>query len=82
MIKFRAYSQDQGLALPPYLDELIEDRHLVRVVNQVVSELDIQLLSKPFKGSKHQLGGAPPLSSRDDVEGDYLFICLWHTFMS
>lgn len=60
MIKFRAYSQDQGLALPPYLDELIEKHHLVRVVNQVVDELDMKLLSKPFKGSTHQLGGAPP----------------------
>jgi len=60
MMKFRAYSQDQGLALPPYLDELIDDRHLVRVVNQVVDELDMKLLSKPFKASTHQRGGPPP----------------------
>ncbi len=60
MIKFRAYSQDQGLALPPYLDELIDKHHLVRVVNSVVDELDMQLLSKPFKASTHQQGGSPP----------------------
>jgi len=60
MIKFRAYSQGQGLVLPPYLDELIEEHHLVRVVNSVVDGLDMKLLSKPFKASTHQQGGSPP----------------------
>lgn len=60
MIKFRAYSQDQGLALPPYLDELIDKHHLVRVVNSVVDELDMKLLTKPFSASTHQRGGSPP----------------------
>ncbi len=56
MLKFREYSQDQGLVLPPYLDELIEEHHLVRVVNSVVDGLDMKLLSKPFKASFHQQG--------------------------
>ena len=60
MLKFREYSQDQGLVLPPYLDELIEEHHLVRVVNSVVDGLDMKLLSKPFKASFHQQGGSPP----------------------
>ena len=60
MIKFRAYSQEQGLVLPPYLDELIEDHHLVRVVNSVVDGLDMKLLTKPFKASTHAQGGSPP----------------------
>jgi len=60
MIKFRAYSKEQGLVLPTDLDELIEDHHLVRVVNSVVDGLVMKLLSKPFKASMHQKGGSPP----------------------
>lgn len=64
MMKFRAYDQGQGMVLPPYLDELIEEHHLVRVVNKVVDELDMDILPKPFKASKHDRGGSPPYHPR------------------
>jgi transposase len=38
---FKAYNMQQPSLLPPRLEELIPAQHLVRVVNQVVDELDI-----------------------------------------
>ena len=60
MKKFIEYNQHQGLALPPYLEELIEKRHLVRVVNDLVDQIDLELLSKGFQSSNSNNGGAPP----------------------
>ena len=36
--------------LPPRLDELIPEHHLVRVVNRVVDELEIAPLLAKYKG--------------------------------
>lgn len=60
MKKFIEYNQHQGLALPPYLDELIEERHLVRVVNDLVDKINLGLLSKGFQSINPKNGGAPP----------------------
>lgn len=60
MKKFIEYNQHQGLALPPYLEELIEERHLVRVVNDLVDQIDLELLAKGFQCSNFQNGGSPP----------------------
>lgn len=46
--KFKDYQQTQGLLLPPYLDDLIEEDHLVRVVNQVVDEVSDEIICTPF----------------------------------
>lgn len=46
---FKAYHQGQGLILPPYLDELIEDQHLVRIVNEVVDQISDDVLCEPFE---------------------------------
>ena len=47
---FKSYDQQQGLLLPPSLEELIGPRHLVRVVNQVVDSMDISELINTYEG--------------------------------
>ena len=47
---FKPYLQHQGLLLPPSLEELIPKDHLVRVVNDLVEELDIDLLVSEYQG--------------------------------
>ena len=49
-ITFKAYSMEQMNLLPPRLDELIPEHHLVRVVNRVADELDIEPLLAKYKG--------------------------------
>ena len=49
-VTFKAYSMNQASLLPPSLEELIPEGHLVRVVNQVVDELDITPLLAKYKG--------------------------------
>ncbi len=39
---FKAYYQDQIMAIPPSLDELVEKGHPVRVVNDVINRINIQ----------------------------------------
>lgn len=48
--KFKAYSPQQGLLLPPSLDELIGEKHLVRVVNEVVEAMDLTDLIDLYLG--------------------------------
>jgi transposase len=47
---FKQYDQQQSLLLPPSLDEMISPNHLVRVVNQVVEEMDISSLTGQYPG--------------------------------
>ncbi len=47
---FKSYVQNQAALLPPSLDELIEVNHPVRVVNQVIEQIDIDPLLKKYKG--------------------------------
>ena len=49
-VVFKDYSLNQILLLPPSLDEMIDPNHPVRVVNQVIDSLDIDLLVKKYKG--------------------------------
>jgi transposase len=49
-ITFKAYTMEQPSLLPPSLEELIPGNHLVRVVNRVVEELDIEPLLAKYKG--------------------------------
>ena len=57
--KFKAYHQGQGMVLPPYLDELIESNHLVRVVSQVVDQVSDDIICQPF-----EIEGASPFHPR------------------
>jgi transposase len=46
---FKAYHQRQAMLLPPSLDELIAVNHPVRVVDEVLSKIDIQPLVRQYK---------------------------------
>ena len=47
---FKPYNPDQLSLLPPSLDELIPGNHVVRVVRQVIDQLDIDPIIKKYKG--------------------------------
>lgn len=49
-VTFKPYSPNQLSLLPPSLDELIATNHPVRVVNRIVSQLDLSLLHATYKG--------------------------------
>lgn len=49
-IVFKDYNVNQNLLLPPSLEELIENNHPVRTVDQVVDNLKLQPLLDRYKG--------------------------------
>lgn len=49
-VTFKPYIMEQMSLLPPSLAELIPAQHLVRVVNRVVDELEIEPLLAKYKG--------------------------------
>jgi len=49
-VTFKEYNMQQSSLLPPSLEELLPEHHLVRVVNRVVDELDISPLLAKYKG--------------------------------
>jgi transposase len=44
-IRFKDYSPDQIMLLPPSLEELIDANHPVRIVNQVIEKIDSQKIT-------------------------------------
>jgi transposase len=48
-IKFKPYQQNQLMAFPPTFEELISTEHPVRVVNQIIDEIDLDPLLKKYK---------------------------------
>ena len=69
-ITFKPYSMEQLSLWPPSLEELIPEQHLVRVVNQVVDELDIEPLLAKYKG-----GGTSSYHPRMMLKSDR--VCLY-----
>jgi transposase len=49
-IVFKDYTPKQMMLLPPSLEELIEENHPVRIVERIVEKIDIELLTKTYKG--------------------------------
>jgi transposase len=49
-VTFKPYTMDQPTLLPPSVEELIPEDHLVRVVNRVMEELDLEPILKEYKG--------------------------------
>lgn len=49
-VTFKAYSVGQISLLPPSLEELIPEGHLVRVVNAMLDRIDLTLLRVHYKG--------------------------------
>lgn len=47
---FKPYQQHQGMLLPPSLEELIPEKHLVRVVNNTIEGLNLDALLATYKG--------------------------------
>lgn len=50
VVVFKPYDPNQQMLLPPSLDELIPEGHPVRVVNQVIEKIDLDVMSKQYKG--------------------------------
>ena len=51
-ITYKPYEQHQAYLIPPSAEELIPKDHLVRLVNEVVDEMEIERLMR-----KYQTGG-------------------------
>ena len=49
-VTFKPYTMDQPALLPPSVEELIPEDHLVRVVNRVMEELDLEPILNEYKG--------------------------------
>jgi transposase len=49
-VTFKEYPQHQIFLLPPSLEELIGPKHLVRVVNAYVNQIDLKVLEQGYKG--------------------------------
>jgi transposase len=47
---FKPYIQNQLSLMPPRLEELIPEDHLVRVINRAIDQLDLEALLKQYKG--------------------------------
>jgi len=47
---FKPYEQGQPMLLPPCLEELIPEGHLVRVVSEMIEQLQPELLQRQYKG--------------------------------
>jgi transposase len=49
-IKFKSYNQHQLMVLPPTFDDLIPTAHPVRVVSQVIDQINLDPLLRKYKG--------------------------------
>jgi transposase len=49
-VVFKDYNPQQGLLLPPSIDELVANNHPVRIVSAVIDGLDLDGLIKTYKG--------------------------------
>lgn len=58
-VKFKPYDQDQLMVLPPRLDDMIDQNHPVRVVNQIINQINIDPVLRKYQG-----GGAPSYHPR------------------
>lgn len=58
-VKFKPYDQDQLMVLPPRLEDMIDQNHPVRVVNQIINQIDIDPVLRKYQG-----GGAPSYNPR------------------
>ena len=58
-VVFKNYNFNQNLLLPPSLEEMISENHPVRVVNQVIDNLNLDPVIKKYSG-----GGCPAYHPR------------------
>ena len=55
-ITYKPYDQKQSYLIPPSVDELIPENHLVRLVNEIIDEMDLQQLLE--QSLRDKLAGA------------------------
>ena len=48
--KFIEYNQNQVMLLPPSIEEMIPEQHIVRTVNRVIETMKIEALINTYKG--------------------------------
>ncbi len=51
MSNFRPVDRDTGFLMPPSVDEWLPERHLARVVTQVIEGLDLRPMTGDYRGS-------------------------------
>jgi len=56
---FKHADQNQQMLLPPSLDELIDEKHPVRIVNKIIDQIDLTVLYAQYEG-----GGASSYDPR------------------
>jgi len=49
-VVFRPYVMGQPSLLPPNLEELIPENHMVRMVNEAIERIDLSILYRQYKG--------------------------------
>ena len=49
-VVFKPYQQNQSTFLPPNLDDLIPKNHLVRLINRIIEQMNIDYLLRGYKG--------------------------------
>lgn len=49
-VVFKAYQMGQIMLLPPNLEEMIPEKHLVRVINELVEKIEIDPILRQYKG--------------------------------
>lgn len=49
-VVFKDYTMEQGFLLPPNLDDMIAENHVVRVVHQTIERMDVSPLITQYKG--------------------------------
>ena len=49
-VTFKPYTMNQPSLLPPSLEELIPENHLVRVVNRTIEKINLEPLLAQYKG--------------------------------
>lgn len=47
---FKTYQMGQMMLLPPNLEEMIPEKHLVRVINDLIEQIDIDPIMQQYKG--------------------------------
>jgi transposase len=49
-VTFKEYTMEQPMLLPPSLDELIPEGHMVRIVNEFIEAIDLSAVIATYKG--------------------------------
>lgn len=49
-VVFKRYEMGQPLLLPPSVDELIPEKHLVRVIHELIEKMDLSTIHNTYKG--------------------------------